>query len=293
VSLGLERTTAIGNVGAYLDWTSGTVNNHNQQSLGVNNIEFNAFWRKAFGNLYTFARVGYGKSSFKLDRTFSGVVDGRHHLLRHGGWKGHSLSATGGFTYDFPERHVQDQAQGEHRILRLKENGYQETGTDAIILLVRNRTSTAVNATTTLGFSWSRGPSSYEGRPFTVEADFGRRSHLAGDLGRPRRSSVRAVLHADPGKPAVGLDRLGRHPPGRPGLYLEDLGRRRKAAERGTGLQPARLDQHRALTGRHATRRAATTAVAAPFLCCRSRAFRPVCGRCARSRGGHRPGPSG
>ena len=186
VSLGLERTTAIGNVGAYLDWTSGTVNNHNQQSLGVNNIEFNAFWRKAFGNLYTFARVGYGKSSFKLDRTFSGVVDSADiTYTAHGGWKGHSLSATGGFTYDFnlsDTFKIKPKASIEY--FRLKENGYQETGTDAIILLVRNRTSTAVNATTTLGFSWSRGPSSYEGRPFTVEADLGRRSHLSGDLGQ-------------------------------------------------------------------------------------------------------------
>lgn len=186
VSVGLERTTAIGNVGAYLDWTSGTVKNHNQQSLGVNNIELNAFWRKAFGNLYTFARVGYGKSSFKLDRTFSGVVDSADiTYTAHGGWKGHSLSATGGFTYDFnlsDTFKIKPKASIEY--YRLKENGYQETGTDAIILLVRDRTSTAVNATTTLGFSWSRGPSSYEGRPFTVEADLGRRSHLSGDLGQ-------------------------------------------------------------------------------------------------------------
>ncbi|NKJ42793.1 MULTISPECIES: autotransporter domain-containing protein [unclassified Novosphingobium] len=186
VSLGLERATSLGNIGAYFDWTSGTVNNHNQQSLGVNNIEINAFWRKAFGKLYTFARVGYGRSSYKLDRTFTGTVDSSDiTYTAHGGWKGHSISATGGFTYDFnlsDTFKIKPKASIEY--FRLKENGYQETGTDAIILLVRGRTSTAVNATTTLGFAWSRGPSSYEGRPFTVEADFGRRSHLSGDLGQ-------------------------------------------------------------------------------------------------------------
>ncbi|MBB3359019.1 MULTISPECIES: autotransporter domain-containing protein [unclassified Novosphingobium] len=185
VSFGLERATALGNIGAYFDWTSGTVNNHNQQSLGVNNIEINAFWRKAFGKLYTFARVGYGRSSFKLDRTFTGAVDSATiTYAAHGGWKGHSLSATGGFSYDIDLSDtfkIKPKANIEY--FRLKENGYQETGTDAMILLVRDRSSTAVNATTTLGFAWSSGPSSYEGRPFTVEADVGRRSHLSGDLG--------------------------------------------------------------------------------------------------------------
>jgi hypothetical protein len=52
VTLGLERTTAIGNVGVYFDWTTGNVKNNNDQSMHVSNIEFNAFWRKAFGRLY-------------------------------------------------------------------------------------------------------------------------------------------------------------------------------------------------------------------------------------------------
>jgi len=185
VSVGLERATAIGNVGAYFDWTSGTVNNHNQQSLKVNNVEINAFWRKAFGNLYTFARVGYGRSSFKLARTFTGAVNGAPITYNaNGAWKGRTLSASGGFTYDLALSDtfkIKPKASIEY--YRLKENGYQETGTDAMILLVQGRTSKVVNATTTLGFAWSRGPSSYEGRPLTLEADFGRRSHVSGDLG--------------------------------------------------------------------------------------------------------------
>lgn len=185
LSIGLGRNTAIGNVGGYFVWTSGSANGTSQQDLHVNNIEFNAFWRKGFGNLYTFARVGYGKSSFRLNRTFTGAVSGATLTYSAlGGWKGKSIGASGGFSYDLAlgdTFKIRPKAVFDY--LRLKEDGYQETGTDAIILLVQGRKSTALTATTTLGAAWSSGPSSYEGRPFTVEADVGRRSHLSGDLG--------------------------------------------------------------------------------------------------------------
>ncbi|GMM61608.1 hypothetical protein NUTIK01_23850 [Novosphingobium sp. IK01] len=185
VTLGLERTTAIGNVGVYFDWTTGNVKNNNDQSMHVSNIEFNAFWRKAFGRLYTFARVGYGRSSYRITRTFTGAVDSTAiSYSATGNWKGNMLAASGGLSYEMPlSETFKVRPKVSIDAYRLKENGYQETGTDAIILLVDGRKSTAVNATTTLGFSWSGGASSYEGRPFTLEADFGRRNHVAGDLG--------------------------------------------------------------------------------------------------------------
>ncbi|WP_333838602.1 autotransporter outer membrane beta-barrel domain-containing protein [Novosphingobium sp.] len=185
LSVGFEKVTAIGNVGLYFDWANGSVDNTNAQKLKVNNLEFNAFWRKKFGNLYAFARGGYGKSSFTLDRNFTGAVNGAAiAYTAHGGWKGKSIGATGGFAYDFnlsDTFKVKPKATFDY--LRLKEDGYQETGTDAMILLVNGRRSTALTATTTLGFVWSSGPSSTEGRPFSVEVDAGRRSHLSGDLG--------------------------------------------------------------------------------------------------------------
>jgi hypothetical protein len=159
VTLGLERTTAIGNVGVYFDWTTGNVKNNNDQSMHVSNIEFNAFWRKAFGRLYTFARVGYGRSSYRITRTFTGAVDSTAiSYSATGNWKGNMLAASGGLSYEMPlSETFKVRPKVSIDAYRLKENGYQETGTDAIILLVDGRKSTAVNATTTLGFSWSGG----------------------------------------------------------------------------------------------------------------------------------------
>ncbi|KAJ8133717.1 hypothetical protein OY671_013069, partial [Metschnikowia pulcherrima] len=56
-------------------------------------------------------------------------------------------------------------------------------GSAPIISEVAGRNSSASTGTTTSVASWSSGPSSYEGRPFTVEVEGGRRNQLSGHLG--------------------------------------------------------------------------------------------------------------
>ena len=185
LSTGFERATHLGNVGASFTWVSGKIKNGTVQDISANTYEAGLFWRKAFGPVYAWARLGLGSTSFHSTRTFTGTADSSAiSWSADGRWRGTSISGTGGLSYAIDMGHgfaLKPKAVLDY--YRLHERSYQETGTDAMILGVAARNSTALNGTTTLAASWSAGPSGTEGRAFTVELEGGRRNRMSGHLG--------------------------------------------------------------------------------------------------------------
>ena len=185
LSFGLERATALGNVGASFTYFGGKIKTGDIQSISASDYELGLHWRKAAGPLYAWARLGLGSSSFHATRTFNGTADSTAFTWSTDGkWKGWSVSGTGGVSYALAMGggfKLKPKAVLDY--YRLHERAYSETGTDALLLNVAARSSSALNGTTTLAASWSAGESSYEGRAFTVELEGGRRNRLSGTLG--------------------------------------------------------------------------------------------------------------
>lgn len=185
LSAGLERRTGIGNVGVSFLYFSGNAKTGDYQSVKGSSYELGAFWRLAKGPFYAYARGGIAKNKFSSTRSFVGSVDGvAFAYSAAGSWKGWLASGTGGLSYKVDlggGLSLKPKATLDY--YRLHENGYTETGDAAMALVVGSRNSSALNGTTTLAAAWSAGQSSYEGRPFTVELEGGRRSRLSGHLG--------------------------------------------------------------------------------------------------------------
>lgn len=192
ISLGLERHLGFGNVGASFLYFSGNAKTGDYQTVKGTSYELGLFWRLAKGPFYAFARGSIAKNSFKATRDFTGTTSGTDFSYSTSGdWKGWLASASGGASYKFDVGSgfaLKPKATIEY--YRLHENNYTETGSEAMALIVAGRNSSVVNANTTLVASWSAGASSYEGRPFTVELEGGRRSHLAGELGKLTAETV-------------------------------------------------------------------------------------------------------
>ncbi|MCW1383126.1 autotransporter outer membrane beta-barrel domain-containing protein [Novosphingobium sp. KCTC 2891] len=185
LSFGMERRTGIGNIGASFLYFSGNAKTGDAQTVKGNSYELGAFWRLAKGPLYAYARAGVGKTSFTSTRTFAGTADSTAFTYTAAGsWKGWTVSGTGGLSYKVDVGggfSLKPKAVLDY--YRLHENGYTETGDAALALAVGSRNSSALNGTTTLVAAWSAGQGSYEGRPFTVELEAGRRNRLSGELG--------------------------------------------------------------------------------------------------------------
>lgn len=185
ISLGLERRFGFGNIGASFLYFSGNAKTGDYQKVKGTSYELGLHWRLASGPLYAYLRGGIARNKFKSTRSFTGAVSGNAFSYGASGkWNGYLASATGGLSYKVglgSGFSVKPKATLEY--YRLHENDYSETGDAAIALAVGSRNSSVLNANTTLVAAWSAGESSYEGRPFTVELEGGRRSRLSGDLG--------------------------------------------------------------------------------------------------------------
>ena len=193
LSMGYEKVTALGNVGFTLAWLSGDAKSDTYQATKSSEFQLGGFWRRSEGPFYIWANVSAGRESFNSSRTFNGtyttstdtsLTTSNFTYSAHGHWAGWSAALRGGMSYTL--------SMGDHFSLRprgvveydhLKENSYIETGDTPIVLTVGDRTSSQTVATTTVSALWSTGPSSHEGRPFTVEMEAGRRSWISGKLG--------------------------------------------------------------------------------------------------------------
>ena len=185
LSAGLERRFGFGNVGLSFLYFSGNAKTGDYQKVKGTSYEAGLHWRLASGPFYAYARGAFAKTNFKSTRNFTGTISGNDFSYAAAGkWNGWLASATGGLSYQVglgDGFSIKPKATLEY--YRLHENDYAETGDAALALTVGSRNSSVLNANTTLVAAWSAGESSYEGRPFTVELEGGRRNRLSGDLG--------------------------------------------------------------------------------------------------------------
>lgn len=184
ISTGLERKTGIGNLGLSLAYIEGHVKNGDWQRITVSDLELGAFWRLSRGALYAFVQGTGGHVSASSARTFVGTVDDADiYYAANGNWSGWTANARAGasYTLKFGGFKLRPKAVMEYAWLR--EDGYEESGSDVIDLTVAQRTSDSLTGTTTLTIGWSAGEQTADFRPFTVEVEGGRRNQLTGQLG--------------------------------------------------------------------------------------------------------------
>ncbi|WEK46546.1 MAG: autotransporter outer membrane beta-barrel domain-containing protein [Candidatus Andeanibacterium colombiense] len=182
---GFERGTGIGYFGLSLAYTQGSTDNGDLQSIDEHFLELAGSWRVKKGALTAFARVSGAKASMSSTRTFTGTVsDTDFTYSSTGDWSGWLLSGMAGASYDFKlgdRFSLRPKAVVDY--FRLKENGYDESGSDAIDLSVADRTSSSVAATTTMTLAYRLGSAERDETPFTLEMEGGYRSVLQSRLG--------------------------------------------------------------------------------------------------------------
>lgn len=185
MSSGIERITGIGNVGLSFAYTKGDIATGDYQTIDASNYELGAFWRVGSGPYYAYAKASAGRVSLNSSRTFTGEVDAATlSYSTTGSWKGWYVGAQGGASYKLDLGNglaLKPMARFDY--YRLDENGYTESGSDAIYLEVAKRKSNLLTGTASVTASWAAGEATRDFRPFTVELEGGHRSRLAGKLG--------------------------------------------------------------------------------------------------------------
>jgi hypothetical protein len=183
---GLEYLTGIGAFGVTGSWlwsehTTGVGN----EVMG-NSYEFGAHWRGKFGPVQTFARGAFGTSDFEGTRSFvGGTGEDAVNLTILGDWSGKFVSASGGASIEGGSQFFFFRPSIVFDYLRLKEDGYEETGGgDALNLTVGERKSDelAANLGMAVGADlW--GMQARDGFWLRLEAEGGWRQILGGELG--------------------------------------------------------------------------------------------------------------
>lgn len=188
MSGGVEWLTGIGYVGGSYAWLSGSIdNNGGTGKIDTTQHELAAFWRKAgTGPFYAFARIGAARTSFSSTRGVTVVaseVEATYSTAAS--WDGWLFSGMGGasYTVEASKRFtIRPKAVLEWH--RLSEDGYVESGGgEAIDLTVAKRTSSSLNAFTTVALSYALGTRHSDYRPLTFELEAGRRTNISGKPG--------------------------------------------------------------------------------------------------------------
>ncbi|HQS96292.1 autotransporter domain-containing protein [Novosphingobium sp. 17-62-19] len=185
ISTGFERHTGIGNLGLSFAYTKGDIATGDFQTTDASNYELGAFWRMASGPFYAYAKASVGRVSLSSTRNFTGAVNGAAlSYAANGSWKGWTAGGQGGASYKLDlGSGLSLRPMAKFDYFRLSENGYTESGSDAIYLEVAKRTSSVLTGTGSMTASWSAGDITPDARPLTVELEGGYRSRLAGKLG--------------------------------------------------------------------------------------------------------------
>lgn len=188
--LGGEYLTKLGAFGVTGSWLwnkhkSGVFDN----SVLSDSYEAGAHWRGKFGPVISFARVGMGKADFSGSRVFAGGTGTQavnYTINRE--WKGDFVTATGGVAIEGGSQFFFFRPSLVVDYLRLKEDGYTETGGgDALSLTVEDRASKEIglNGAVAVGADlW--GMQARDNGWFRLEAEGGWRELLTSDLGATR-----------------------------------------------------------------------------------------------------------
>lgn len=184
-SLTGEYRTGIGYFGATASYIWNQHTNGAASEVKSQSVEGAVHWRGNFGPIGGFARGSIGHADFDSERTFSGVT-AQESVTRtiDGSWNGRFVSAIGGISAEGGSQHFFFRPQVSLDYVRLKEDGYGETGDDALGLLVEKRTSDelGLNAGMTVGVD-VLGMSAGDEGWMRIETEGGWREVLSGGLG--------------------------------------------------------------------------------------------------------------
>ncbi|QDH35737.1 autotransporter domain-containing protein [Porphyrobacter sp. YT40] len=187
---GAEYLTGFGAVGVTGSWLwSKHKNGPFDNSVLGDSYEAGVHWRGKFGPVIGFARVGAGKSSFSGSRVFAGGTgtDAVNYTIQRD-WDGDFVTATGGVSIEGGSQFFFFRPSVVIDYLRLKEDGYTETGGgDALNLTVEDRASkeVGINGAVAVGADlW--GMQARDTGWFRLEAEGGWRELLTSDLGATR-----------------------------------------------------------------------------------------------------------
>ncbi len=187
---GAEYLTGVGAFGVTGSW----LHNKHDSGPGDNTVESDSYeagvhWRGKFGPVMGFARVGAGKSDYSGSRVFiggSGTNAVNYTIARE--WSGDFVTATGGVSIEGGGQFFFFRPSVVVDYLRLKEDGYAETGGgNALNLTVDARSSkeVAVNGGLAVGVDlW--GMQARDRGWLRLETEGGWRELLTSDLGATR-----------------------------------------------------------------------------------------------------------
>ena len=186
---GVEYLTSVGAFGVTGSWLwnkhkNGPLDN----SVLSDSYEAGAHWRGKFGPVIGFARVGAGKADYSGSRVFagSGTNAANYTILRE--WKGDFITATGGVSIEGGGQFFFFRPSVVVDYLRLKEDGYTETGGgNALNLTVDARSSkeVGINGGLAVGVDLF-GMQARDRGWLRLETEGGWRELLTSDLGATR-----------------------------------------------------------------------------------------------------------
>jgi len=201
---GAEYLTGVGAFGVTATWlyskhTSGLAEN----TVSSDSYEAGVHWRGKFGPVLGFARVGAGKSDSSGSRAiFGGSGTNAFNYTIARAWSGDFVTATGGVAIEGGSQFFFFRPTVVVDYLRLKEDGYTETGGgNALNLTVNARSSkeVAVNGGLAVGADLF-GMQARDRGWLRIEAEGGWRELLTSDLGATRaryNTGTQFTLNAD------------------------------------------------------------------------------------------------
>lgn len=185
---GVERSFGnFGRLGVSFSYLLG-VSDDVGSDAGVNDNEalFNLYWRATWGRLHVYATGGYGTADFTGRRFFNGISGGSTFTrTATGKWGGTVYTGAAGVSYEVPAGRFYLRPEASIDYIRLKENGYAETGGGTgFDLTVDGRSSneTGINGSLVVGYYLSR-PKDDESGYFRLEAHGGDRELVSSTLG--------------------------------------------------------------------------------------------------------------
>ncbi|WP_313433819.1 autotransporter domain-containing protein [Novosphingobium sp.] len=186
MSLGAEYLTAIGRFGGTFSYLWNRHTSGGASEIKSNSFELAGHWRGQFGAVQGFGRASIGRSNFDSERQFLGAI-GTENVSRtiKGKWDGTFVTASGGASWEGGGSHFFYRPAVTVDYVRLKEDGYGETGGGkALDLTVASRTSDelGVNGGVTLGIDFM-GMQRRDENWFRVETEGGWREIVSGGLG--------------------------------------------------------------------------------------------------------------
>ncbi|MFC6621518.1 autotransporter domain-containing protein [Novosphingobium panipatense] len=180
-----EYQTGAGRFGATLSYIDNNHKNGTVSEVKSTGFELAGHWRGKFGPVSGFARGSIGKADFDGERSFFGTTGSTTaSRTMNADWDGNFVTAAGGLSIEGGSQFFFFRPGVTVDYVRLKEDGYTETGGETLNLTVASRTSDelAVNPSLTVGVDFL-GMKARDENWFRVETEGGWREIVSGGIG--------------------------------------------------------------------------------------------------------------